>query len=296
MRKLIAIMAATAGIAFVACDPYVGEPGGTPTVTSAFASIAGAPVDGTVPTAAGAVTIDAIPSDCIGGPGPPPYAALVFVKFNKLLDGASIQTAPDNCTPAAGALTTATPALAGGSYYICYNPSSPTPTEGASVVIFWAQTPAAGTVSGWDVADLLPADAAAVTTYHFAGSVKDKGGTAVAFDITANVDPNPNPGAPGAPTFVDGAAGSGDVTVNWAAATCSVATTQYILERAPNVPTGTPPVDAPGTFAAINGTPSTALTFTDVGTPGTIYWYRVKAQTATAVAGGNTADVKHTAP
>lgn len=291
MRKLIAIAAVAAAAALAACDPYIDEPGGTPRVISAFENTGGAAVEGSAPTASGAVTIDNIPTYCIAGavltgdPRAPLFeTSLFFVKFNKLLDGYSIQTAADNCAPAANWLTaTATPA--GGAWYSCYNPASPTPEEGASVVIFWS--PAAA-VSGWDAADVLPASNTAVTTYQLTGSVKDKGGTSVAIDVTGNFDPNP--GAPGTPTFGLPTATSVDVT--WTAAGCAdAATTQYVVQRAPDV------AGVAGTFADVATVAAGTLTYSDTGlTTGTKYWYKVQSRTATGVLGDASGEATVTTP
>jgi hypothetical protein len=341
MRKLIAILAVTSAATLLACDPFNKEPGGAPAVLSGFASVDMVnnitAIDGSAPTAAGAVAITGVPSDCFDAPdGSPPHVpdtgapSTIFVKFNKLLDGASIQAGENDCTPAAGVLTTATPAApAGSQYYVCYNPSSPTPTEGSSIVIFQA---AATGAAGWDGADGFPASPTATATFHFAGTVKDKGGASVAFDVTAAVDPNPNPGNLLAPstgssvTITDGAAGSGAVTVDWTAANCATATTNYILERAPNFTTGTTDAAGATSGTATTGTAAgvdctvaapctctvadpcldnyapissgTAQTFGDSGlTTGTKYWYRVNTESAAGAADGATgAAFKHTAP
>jgi hypothetical protein len=286
MRKLIAVAAAASAVGLGACDPFNSEPGGTPHVISAFATMGGAPVDGSAPTAAGVVTIDNIPSFC-AAPAVVTDPALVFVKFNKLLDGASIQTAPDNCAPATSWLTaSATPA--GGSWYTCYNPSAPRPEEGASVVIFWAPTPVSGTISGWDVADVLPASNTVVSSYRFTGSVKDKGGTSAPIDVTANVDPNP--GAPGTPTF--GAPTATSVNLSWTAAGCADApTTEYVVQRAPDA------AGVAGTYADLATLAAGTVNYTDTTvTTGTAYWYRVQSKTAGGVLGDVSSGATVTTP
>jgi hypothetical protein len=65
--------------------------------------------------------------------------------------------------------------------------------------------------------------------------------------------------------------------VTWGAATLA---TTYDVQRAPNVPAGTPPVDGPGTYASVGTVPSTATALQlDVTglTTGTKYWFRVVA-------------------
>lgn len=268
------ILAALAGMATVGCDPYAEVDKGQPVVISAMVSTAGTAFEGT--QTAGAWSISGVPSDCTpGAPAVNDMSGVVFVKFSKLLDGFSVQTDVSDCQPARTPdwLTVTPAAPAGFGWYACYNPSSPTPTEGASVAIFRAPSPA--TISGWEQAGPMPASATVVTDYRFQGSVNDKEGHSVAIDVTAHVDPNP--GTPGDPTFTYTATPT--VEVSWTAADCGGAAT-YIVERAPNVPTGSPPVNAPGTFAVI--APAVAgLTYSDAAvTAGTSYWYRVTGRTA----------------
>lgn len=294
------MMAAFAAVAVVGCDPFTEAVGGPPAVMGAGFSQNGsafeATLSGTAWTASG---VTSICGNTTAGAAEAP--GFIYVKFNKLLNGDAIQTTPTNCTPV-GALNlavtyngSATPP-AGTEWYACYTPSAPAPTEGASIFIFLGQCQVAGPncttpaapPSGWFYSVPIPTSGDAVTAIHATGVGTDKGGATATFDVTADIDPDP--GVPGTPTF--GTVTATSVVVNWAAAECGVAgSTVYHVERAPNVPTGTPPVNAPGTFAPVcggTGQPAcpTALTFTDTGlTTATVYWYRVTAVSSGGVAG-----------
>jgi len=267
----------TAATVVTGCDSFDDAVGGSPAVISVGFSLDGAPFDGTgsgstwtIPTV-GSVCDDA--SATVGSQG------FFFVKFNKLLDGFSIQTDPTNCTPVAALNLVITPAApAGSSWYACYNPQSPSPDEGASVVIYQAPTatltiPPSG---GWIDATPIPGSGTAVTVVHATGTIHDKGGAAASFDVTANIVPDP--GLAGDPTF--GATTATSVVVNWTAPGCNAAA-EYVVERAPNVPGATPAEDAPGTFAQVGAANVVGTTVTDnTGlTAATKYWYHVTAVT-----------------
>lgn len=288
-KWMLALLAATAA---VGCDPFEEAVGGPPVViTAGFTDTANAV--GYSATASGSAwTVSNVASICGNTTaGLAEIPGFIFVKFNKLLDGASIQTSPTNCTPVAALNLVVTPAPAAGSaWYACYNPQAPSPDEGASVIVFLGD--ATPPPVGWIDAVPIPTSGNAVTAVHATGTVHDKDGAAASFDVTANLDPDP--GVPGTPTFTGTTATS--TTVNWTTSECGVTgSTTYLVERAPNVPTGTPPVNAPGTFAGLCGGTaqpacSTALTFPDSGlTTGTIYWYRVTARSSGGVAGAPSA-------
>jgi hypothetical protein len=299
------ILAALTVAAMASCDPYAKVDTGTPVVIGATAS-EDCGVDGCAtafeapaPTAPStAWTISGIASACTPATAGPPATPIIndvtsvfFVRFSKLLDGFSVQTSAADCTPAGNWLTVTPAAPAGQTWYACYDPSSPSPAEGSSVAIFRA--PTAGGASGWDVANAVEASATVATTYHFAGSVKDKQGHTVAIDVTADVDPNP--GVPGDPTYAYAAGPV--VNVSWTAADCGGAAT-YVVERAPNAPTGTPPVDQAGTFAVVSPAGGVAgLTFADnTVTAATKYWYRVTGTTAGGVSGATSGETMATVP
>ena len=298
------ILAALAPVAMVGCDPFEEAVTGPPVVISTgFTDTAGpTPYLGTA--AGSAWTIPGIASTCVG-PGQAEVVGFIWVKFNKLLNGESVQTSPNasnpqlDCTPTGSPATPwltvapAPPAL--GAWYSCYSPQSPSPDEGASVIIFLA--PAAPPASGWATASPIPASGDVATSVQATGTVSDKEGQTVSINATAQIDPDP--GVPGTPTFTGTTATS--TTVNWTAADCATAgTTSYLVERAPNVPTGTPTVDAPGTFAAVCGAAPlpacpTGLTFTDTGlTTATMYWYRVTATTSGGLHGAPSAEANVT--
>ncbi|HEU4382398.1 MAG TPA: fibronectin type III domain-containing protein [Anaeromyxobacteraceae bacterium] len=279
------MLAALSFTAVVGCDPFTEAVGGTPAVMTAGFTIDGPTAyegTGSGPT----WTISGIPSVC-SAPGVVNQTGFIYVKFNKLLDGGSIQTSPGSCQPAAALNLAVTPAAPPTfAWYACYNPQAPAPTEGASVIIFLG--PAAAPPSGWQLgtdALEIPTSGDVVTVVHATGDAHDTGGAAAHFDVTANFDPDPGP--PGAPSFSNFTPATNPTAfdVSWTVAPCAAAGATYTLQRAPNVPTGTPPVDAPGTWADI-ATGLTATTYHDSGlTAGAVYWYRVRAVTTTAFPG-----------
>lgn len=280
------MLAALTTVALVGCDPFTEAPGGTPAVTDAGytdTSQGACNIGGCTPfqgTGSGSTwTVPGIPSYCGNTTaGESEAVGFVWVKFNKLLDGGSIQTSPNNCTPATAMGLTVTPAApAEFSWYVCYNPQAPAPAESASIVLFMGPCSVAGpncTVpapapGGWLALASIPASGDAVTVVHATGTVADKGGATTTFDVTADV--NPDPGVPGTPAFANIVANT-SVDVSWTAAGCAVAgTTRYVVERAPDV------AGAPGTY--VTRTTTTALTYTDAVTTGT-WWYRVTAESS----------------
>lgn len=284
MKTLTKWTVAALTAAVVGCDPFEEAVSGPPVVTGAgFTDTDNG--TGYVARASGSAWI-------VPGPSPDPLIdphivsfcartdpglaempGFIFVKFNKLLDGYSIQASTTDCTPAAALNLVVTyngspTPPAGTDWYACYNPSAPAPTEGASVIIFLGS--ATVPPSGWIGAEPIPTDGDAVTTVQATGTAHDKEGAAASFDVTASIDPDP--GVPGTPTFANVAATS--VTVNWDPP-CAAVTT-YDVQRAPDVS------GAPGTFANV-ATGLTVLTFDDTGlTTGSRYWYRVIAHRAAA--------------
>jgi hypothetical protein len=284
------ILAALTAAAF-GCDPFQEAVKGPPAVMSAgFTSVQdGTGYDG-LPTAPGVVPVvdnpTPVPSTCMSPgviyagdkAGTSPPTGLIFVKFNKLLDGYSIQTSPTDCMPAAAlslAVTSSKATPAGEQWYACYDPQAPSPTEGGSVIIFLGDSPVAPATAGptgWDGALSIPADGDLITTLHATGTVHDQSGTAASFDVT--VDVMPDPGTPGALSFsniTSTGTTSTDYDISWAASQCAAASATYTIQRAPDV------AGAPGTFADL-ATGLTVLTYHDTVTPaGAIFWYRVRA-------------------
>jgi hypothetical protein len=220
------ILMAAAFATLVACDPYPSAVGGDPQVLTVVAASFFDPDSGAAPASPPeaalfgtpqALTIGTVPYvDPATYPVDDPATAdvcetmtaweaettrttrpadgdsqfLLFVRLNKLMDGTSIQTAVDDCTPAGNWLTvteTGTPpACDTGTpkWFSCYQPSSPSANEGASVVIYRA---CSATSSGWG--DAVPLQNGA--TFTFSGSIKDKAGTVLPIAVTMNTAATP---------------------------------------------------------------------------------------------------------
>lgn len=168
------VIGALLAMGITACDPYSTEKGGNPKIIGLVAT------DGSTPFetyTAGANNTWALTDVA-------PDSSVVFVLTNESLDPTTIQTTTTNCTPAGNWLTVTGPAITcttgSPAWYSCYDPSAPTPNQGASVVIFPA-CEAPGADTGWyDV--MAPLDAS--STYHITGSVKDRSGAALPIDVT----------------------------------------------------------------------------------------------------------------
>ena len=189
--------------AVAACDPYDKEVGGQPSILGVFAS-GGNSNDGVLAeedaTGGGAAPWDvtstsvctaAVPADSVPQ-RVKPDAGVIFVKVNKLLDGASIQTTPDSCVPANSWLTVTRDGVPdAAAWFTCYNPSTATSAEGSSIVIYRGENISPG-FSGnlW----LDQANDAGTTTsvvdYVLTGQVKDKQGNPVEVNITFHVEPD----------------------------------------------------------------------------------------------------------
>src|SRR5574342_252850 len=249
----------------VGCDPFEEAIGGAPTTIGAGFS-EGACGELTAYEATGSAltwTITGATAICANTTaGVAEAPGFLWAKFNKLLDGGSIQVNPTNCTAAAALSLSVTPAApATQTWYACYNPQSPVPNEGAAVMIFLG--PTAAPPSGWNDPLPITASGTTVTTVHATCTAHDKDGAAAPFDVTLTIDPDP--GVTTAPTFADITATT--LTVNWVSC---VAVTSFDVQRAPDN------AGAPGTFATIGNT--AGVTFGDTGrTAVTTYWYRVVA-------------------
>lgn len=264
------MLAALAATAAAGCDPFEKAIGGPPAVTEAgfTEGTFDSGLTGYTGTGSGSTwTATGVPAICSNTtPGIADAPGFIWVKFNKLLDGASIQNLTD-CT-AQPALNLAVTIDGGGpptnqTWYACYNPQAPVPTESASVMIFLG--PTATPPNGWDGALPIPASGTAVTTVHATGTAHDKDGAAAPFDVTIQINPDPAPGTPSFSGFTPTS-----LTVDWTPACVPV--NSYDLQRAPDV------AGAPGTYATITTTPAGTTTFGDTGlTTGNIYWYRVVA-------------------
>ena len=197
--------------AVAACDPYDDEVGGQPAILGVFASGGSSDLGvlteedatggGTVPwdittTSVCSAAVPDKPTTLDVDESEPqrvkPDAGVIFVKVNKLLDGASIQTTPDSCVPANSWLTVTRDGVPdAAAWFTCYNPSTATSAEGSSIVIYRGENISPG-FSGdlW----LDQANDAGTTTsvvdYVLTGQVKDKQGNPVEVDITFHVEPD----------------------------------------------------------------------------------------------------------
>jgi hypothetical protein len=174
-----AILGALVAVGMLAgCDPYDDESGGQARVISVVLTDGSTPTEALADASGGAITVN----------GEDAAQNVVFVVTDRLLNGASIQTSVDDCTPANGWLTVTTTAApltceAGetAQWYSCYVPSSPVPEQGGSVAIFQSCV-APNTTDGWFVlGELQPS-----STYTFTGSIQDGSGNAVPVNVTVN--------------------------------------------------------------------------------------------------------------
>lgn len=273
-------LALTATFALSACDPYTDEKTGPGQILSVFTSSQSiATVEGT--KSGNAWTISGATSD--GGAWP-----VVWVRFDKLLDGFSVQATAQSCLPATAlnlvvtettsGFNPALPANACGAgtgraglpmiWYACYVPNTAISTEGAGVVFYQGCDDISSTGTGWNDNSVLSDGA----NYHITANVKDKQGRSYPIDVTVLTQPGDN-------VLVLGTATAASQPLTWDLVD---GTATYDVQRAPNAPTGTPPADAPGAFANLAaGTGLTTAAFTDATvTTGTKYWYRIVSHSA----------------
>jgi hypothetical protein len=181
MMKRILTMAILAA-SVVACDPYGNYDfkSGTPTIKTVSVADydSGFGFTGTATGAAWTVDLScsavcdqiAANNGTATGEAPGDYTGLsnivVFVTFDRQIDGGAVQTAVDDCAPAGDWLTVTGSTLgAGEAWYSCYAPSSPTNVEGGSAVLF-VNT---GDASGWSAFTSL-ADPATDPSIHLTGT------------------------------------------------------------------------------------------------------------------------------
>jgi hypothetical protein len=295
--QIVLTSLAAFGLLAAGCDIFPTQPGGTPAVVRVLAvdqlALSTPPEVNTADSGGtwvlGSPGIGGVDASNINSPGPGLHASryqLIDVQFNKVMDGDTIQTAPDDCTPVAGAITVTTtpaqPATGCGSanqsqidcftsnWFACYVPQSSDPSVGSQVLIFQLPDGAAydstNTPAGQG-AGLLPG-----FTYDVTGTVKDYAGTALAIKASVTTQTAP---------MVVGTVDTANVNLAWNL-TSDLATVD--LERADDDGSG-----APGTFATLAA--GAATPYTDAGlTPGTPYWYRLALHptTGTAVNSGLT--------
>lgn len=223
--------------ALAACNPYSAENTAAPNVLASFATggNAGAATDVTVADGTYNATtkqweIEST-STCYLNPAgttaadPAAYVEpdsfLVWVKTDKLLDGASVQQNASSCVPAGDWLkveqtttASATPVDVSSGWYTCYMPGSPSANEGSSIVFYRSDPRVGGTAPGdvsadggwYDMADRDPApyssssaphfttwvngDAKEFTTLTFVGEVKDRQGHPLPINIAYTIDPD----------------------------------------------------------------------------------------------------------
>lgn len=315
MKKLSTVLAVVALVA-TGCDPWQDAPKGDPAIVDVNASgrlidpIAGSetvggwaldsarvlPVDpnadGEVSDAEAAANVAAAATK--GVPVGAGANNVVVIKTNKLLDGATIQTAPQDptvdplspaalgdCRPAGNWLTI-TKSVAGGAaaaeplnyvdpaggsnfqWYSCYYPAAASNRLGASIEIFRARVDTAPGLTTatrpLSIARLEP-DA----TYTFSGTVQDDSGKPLEINLTAKTALRP-------PALDDPTVNSAtSVTLTWTAPAGAAGTLTYDVYRSVLDATG---ADT-GTMQSL-ATGLTATTFTDTtATGGHDYTYYV---------------------
>ena len=179
------VLGALLALGISACDPYEDENGGAPAIIGVTLSEGSTATEVTQADATGAWAIS----------GEDSAQNVLFVLTNTLLDGASIQTSPSDCTPAGNWLTVTGPALTcetgTPAWYTCYVPSSPQPGQGGSIAVFQS-CEAPSLDGGWfDIGELAPS-----STYRFTGEVRGGNGAALPIDVTVNTAAAPPPTTP----------------------------------------------------------------------------------------------------
>jgi hypothetical protein len=190
MKTIKLLSLAVLGVALAGCEIYDDENTSAPEITVVVTSNhnLGNATEGVLDTVTGVWTVNA-DSVCDAGVV---YAIdnTLWVTFNKQMEPLSVQTDLSDCTPAGDWLAVSVPAPAGQAWYACYNPSSPTSSDGASVVIFLADDTGA---DGWADAYQFPGDPTVATTYSFTGSILDQQGRDAPIDVDVVVAPTPCP-------------------------------------------------------------------------------------------------------
>jgi hypothetical protein len=177
------VLGALLAVGITGCDPYEDEKGGAPAVLGVTLAEGSHehPIAGT-DAGAGAWTVA----------GDENQQNALFITTNKLLDPATIQTSTNDCTPANGWLQVTGPAITcetgTPAWYSCYVPSSPSPQEGASIVVFQACEPVTSDVGYYDIGAFVPS-----STYTLTGTVKDRSGADLPINITVTTAAEPPP-------------------------------------------------------------------------------------------------------
>jgi len=184
MMKRILMMSLLAA-SVVACDPYSSYEfkSGTPAIktVSLLSHGSGLGFSGTASGAAWTMDVGCAALCAVVGSGTDPLTyfdpdvesapmtnVVLFVTFDRQIDGAAVQTALDDCTPTGDWLGVAGPALAAGDVWqSCYSPGSATDVEGGSAVVFAN----AGAADGWGGSGELADPAVNPADYVFTGTV-----------------------------------------------------------------------------------------------------------------------------
>jgi hypothetical protein len=278
---LLGLLAATA-----ACDPFTAANTSPAEVFSVFTSNGFESSQDTDGSDGWAVTT---PGLCVPGAGVVVAAQpVLFVTANKLLAGESIQSGSGDCLPAGNPpwLKSTTPPVTGSSWYSCYQPASPDPQEGGSVVIFQAAAYPGPSGEGWFDLALLPGDATSPITYGFSGTVRDQEGNPLAVGVQVTVEP----ASVGEPPYpVDG---NGDpapftnvtqssLVFTWLDASCASGVTYQVQRADLGIPGDECPPPDGSEWTDLSPTTS-GLSFADSGlSPATAYCYRVSGSTST---------------
>ncbi|ABS24510.1 hypothetical protein [Anaeromyxobacter sp. Fw109-5] len=283
-----------------ACDPYDDENKGPPSILSAFASNADEAAEGELVDGFWTIRSSSVCEGAHLAPrGVVPRGAsaeastiadipVVYVKTNKLLDGASIQADPLSCDPAVrdGApwlkvtrVVGATETDDSANWLSCYNPSSPTSSEGASIIIYRGEDVSGGVAGdGWFAVSEVEGDAAEVATYRIEGTVFDRQGNALPVNVAFELEPDAGPIKSFRATEL---AGSGDaVTANFefTPGACGSAT-EYVVQKVTGKDADGDPIwtALEGATFTVADPPATTYSFTDTVTAGEVYDYRIRA-------------------
>lgn len=181
--RAIVTVCALLALGTAACDPFEENKGGAPEVI-------GAQITGFVPDEFDNADFTLAYPNTQGVPGATPGSwtiantsadqKVVQLFMNKLLSGSTIQTSPSDCTPAGNWVQVTPPT--GCPWYSCYQPSSPTAAQGATVLLFQACGAVTANDGPFDVAEALPAG-----TFHITNapnSIRDNQGNPVTIDVT----------------------------------------------------------------------------------------------------------------
>lgn len=145
MKNLKWLSLALVAVFAAACDPYDDEKTGTPSIVTVIASNPYELLDPVLGTASGeAWTVADVPCGTIAAGELD--NSVFFIVLDRQVDGALVQAALTDCTPAPASLTITPAAAAGNAWYTCYSPASATPDSGGSIVVFQG---AEGGLDGW---------------------------------------------------------------------------------------------------------------------------------------------------